>query len=131
MASKLIYRVEFDKQTKDAIKIKTEIDTWRVCFKEPFSEIMDWGTRMSCYDIDSQKLVQGEDKLRNLKHLIIKHGFKLTLSETEKLYNLVVHKTKCSISFSAEKEDGIPTLLLQAEEWAEVMLEELNDTQEL
>ena len=131
MASKIVYKVEFDKETKNAIKIKTEIDTWRVGLKESFSEVMDWGTRMSCYECDSKKLVQAEDKLKNLKTLIVDYGFKLTLSENEKEYTLVVHKPKCSISFSGKKEAGITGLLIQAEEWAEAMLEELNGAKTL
>ena len=34
MANKLIFKVEFDKQAKDTIKINSEIDSWRVYFNQ-------------------------------------------------------------------------------------------------
>ena len=80
MANKLIFKVEFDKQAKDTIKINSEIDSWRVYFKESFGEIIDWAVRMSCCDRVSKKLLGDDDKLKNLKDLSGKHNFKLTLT---------------------------------------------------
>ena len=68
----------------------------------------------------------GEDKLWFLKTLIVLHDFKLNLTELEKAYRLVVYKNTSSTSFETSKENKIETLFLQAEEWAQTMLEELN-----
>ena len=127
MASKLIFKVEYDKQTKKAIKIDTDVDNWQVYFKEPFGEIVDWAIRISCYDRESKELL-GEDKLWFLKTLIVLHNFKLNLTELENAYRLVVYKNTSSTSFETSKENKIETLFLQAEEWAQVMLEDYSTT---
>ena len=127
MANKLIFKVEFDKQTKRGIKIDTDVDNWNVYFKEPFGEVMDWAIRISCYDRESKELL-GEDKLWYLKTLIVLHGFKLNLTEQEKAYRLIVYKNTSSTSFETSKENKIETLFLQAEEWAKTMLEENKKT---
>ena len=129
--NKLIFKVEFDKQTKNAIKINSEIDSWRICFKESFGEIVDWAMRMSCYDKESKELLGGFDKLEHLKRLIVVHGFKLTLKEAEKEYELFISKKTNSIAFKTNKENKIETLFLQAEEWANEFLEELSHNKSL
>lgn len=128
MDNKLIFKVGFDKQTKDAIKIDTNIDNWRADFKDPFGEVMDWVIRSCCYDYESKKLKGDYDKLGFLKTLIVAYGFKLTLKQVERIYRLVIYKNTSSISFETSKENKIETLLLQAEEWAKDMLEELNSS---
>ena len=125
MANKLIFKVKFDKETKKRIKIDTDVDNFSMYFKEPLGELMDWAIRMACYDRESKKLL-GEDKLWFLKTLIVLHDFKLNLTELEKAYRLVVYKNTSSTSFETSKENKIETLFLQAEEWAQTMLEELN-----
>lgn len=125
--NKLMFKVEFDKQTKREIKIDTDVDNFRVYFKEPLGELMDWAIRISGYDEKSQELL-GEDKLWFLKTLIVVHGFKTTLTEAEKTYRLVVYKNTSSTSFETNKENKIETLFLQAEEWAKTMLEENKKT---
>ena len=125
MANKLIFKVKFDKETKKRIKIDTDVDNFSMYFKEPLGELMDWAIRMVCYDRESKKLL-GEDKLWFLKTLIVLHDFKLNLTELEKAYRLVVYKNTSSTSFETSKENKIETLFLQAEEWAQTMLEELN-----
>ena len=127
MSSKLIFKIEYDKQTKKAIKIDTDVDNWQVYFKEPLGEIVDWAIRISCYDRESKELL-GEDKLWFLKTLIVLHNFKLNLTELENAYRLVVYKNTSSTSFETSKENKIETLFLQAEEWAQVMLEDYSKT---
>ena len=127
MASKLIFKVEYDKQTKKAIKIDTDVDNWQVYFKEPLGEIVDWAIRISCYDRESKELL-GEDKLWFLKTLIVLHNFKLNLTELENAYRLVVYKNTSSTSFETSKENKIETLFLKAEEWAKVMVEDYSTT---
>jgi len=128
MANKLIFKVEFNKQAKDIIKIDTDIDDWKIYFKEPLGEAIDWAIRISGYDKESKELIGGYDKLGFLKHLIVEHGFKLTLKEEEKAYRLIVYKNTSSTSFETNKENKIETLFLQAEEWAQTMLEENEKT---
>ena len=69
MEKKLIFKVEFDKQSKRTIKIDTDVDNFTMYFKEPLGELMDWAIRISGYDEKSQDLLGGFDKLYNFKRI--------------------------------------------------------------
>ena len=125
MLNKLIFKAAFDKENKDSFKIDTEIDNWKIELKEPLGETIEWAIRMSCYDYDSETLVGEYDKLKYLKTLIVKYGFKLTLREAKDTYRLFIHKPSYEITFETTKDNKIETLFVQAEEWAETLLEDL------
>ena len=68
--------------------------------------------------------------LENL-HQLIKQGFTIRIDEIGDELRFTAYIDKASTGFIVSKEQGISRLLLNAEDWAETMLEDLNKSNNL
>ena len=113
MESKIIYKVK--KKDEEKIEISTkyckiEVDTYDNLRKVLNMIGSKWAT---------------PNKIENLYKLVMQ-GFNVKLYEAENNYNLIVYKNRSSINFTSSKEQGTAIVLIQAEDWAEEMLKELD-----
>lgn len=71
----------------------------------------------------AERLVEEGYHLTNLTELIA-HGFTFRLGQNERAFNIIVAKDNSSTTFVGEKRNGIASILMQAEDWAEDLIEQ-------
>lgn len=74
-------------------------------------------------DTAAHRLVKEGYHLTNLTELIA-HGFTFRLGQNDRAFNIIVAKDNCSTTFVGEKRNGIASVLMQAEDWAEDLIEQ-------
>ena len=74
---------------------------------------------------EAVKIIISENEFNNLDALLEKK-FIIKIYSIETGYRVVITKDTCSTTFEATKEEGIVEALIQAEDWAEEMLIQLN-----
>ena len=55
----------------------------------------------------------------------MKKGFAIRFDEMEDFYSIIISKSVSSANFKTAKDKGVTQLLIEAENWATEMLEEL------
>ena len=121
----LVMKIKLDPKREGSIAVKTNLSSWSISYNETLHNIMSWSLSILLDTKELMKMVWAQSTFSNLKELI-KQGFVVRIDKNEKGYNLIVSKGKCSIAFNAPEEKGIVNVVLQAEDWAVEMLEQLN-----
>ena len=125
MEKKLILKAKMSSENPNKIQCVNDCGKLEIGVGATFSDIVACSFNGSGeYDVFCNLVLDAMNRYDNIKELL-KRGFTIRIDETETKYSLIVSKGKCSTSFSVEKKDGIVKLLMQAEDWAETMLEDL------
>ena len=130
MENKLILKLKLNNEDKSSMILQTEQDKFQISdkgMKKFFISVLDLaGVDYKTVD----KLAETED-LHNL-HLLIKKGFTIRIDEIKDDHlRFMAFKGNASITFGVSKEQGISKVLLEAEDWATEMLEELSHNKSL
>jgi len=131
MANNFILKIKkntSDKGEKNYLMVKTRDKEWFVYYTEYLSTAVGGALMMMDYDYEvSLEFLRFNTVLANLRELIA-HDFIIKLDENDKEFGLTISKINCTTRFNVNKENGIASLLIQAEEWAQTMLEENEKT---
>ena len=109
----------------DTLKIELDEKKWELKLNEYMSNVFSWTTDLLGLYYVKRELSEKNNELQNL-HQLLSQGFSFRLDEAVDSYTLIVSKGTSSISFNSLKEYGVTNLLLEAEDWAAEMLEELD-----
>ena len=126
MEKKLIVKIKMPVENTNKIQCSNHFNKWEICGDASFSDIVACSfSRYGEYDVFYDLVQDVINRYDNVKELL-KHGFTIRIDKTENEYGLIVSKGKCSTSFSVKKDKGIAKLLIQADDWAQTLLEDLN-----
>lgn len=124
MEKNLIVKATQNKQKENSLIMNTGEEKWELNYPQYFDDIML--SIFGSMQIEQEELKKLQDNVSfNNLYALIKKGFSIRLDEIENGYQLIVRKGNSAISFTATKRQGVSKVLIEAEEWAETMLEEL------
>ena len=127
MASKLIFKLKSD--SEKLMVLQTEQKKFQISddgMRKFFISVLD----LAGIDYREVDNLATTTDLSNL-HLLIKEGFAIRVDELNDHIRFIASKDQASMSFGVSKEMGISRLLLDAEDFAEELLESLNPRTEL
>lgn len=126
MDKKFILKIKQDEKAKK-MTVQTPEGKWKVFHSEYLSDVLSWTLVLLDFDEVKNELLRHSATLDNL-HRLIEKGFTLRIDEIDNKYSLIISKGNCSTNFTAKKEQGIAAVLIEAEEWAEVFINDINET---
>lgn len=125
MEKKLVLKLKRDKEIKDLMVLQTQDEKYDIAYFEEGYILLNIFELIGI-DFDEIDKIEATTSLNSLVKLISK-GFSIRVDESEKGYNLIVSRDKCSMNFTATKEQGFAKVMIDAENWSETLLEEIQN----
>lgn len=125
MEKKLVLKLKRDKEIKDLMVLQTEDKKYDVAYFEEGYILLNIFELIGI-DFNEIDKIETTTSLNCLVKLISK-GFSIRVDESEKGYNLIVSRDKCSMNFTATKEQGFAKVMIDAENWSQTLLEEIQN----
>ena len=122
MAKRLLAKLELTDE--NTLKLKIEERSWKFPLNEYMDNLIYWTTDMLGFYYVKKELAQENNSLESL-HKLMKKGFAIRFDEMEDFYSIIISKSVSSANFKTAKDKGVTQLLIEAENWATEMLEEL------
>ena len=124
MEKKLILKLKLNKEDKSRMIMQVGEENYNLVFLKGSNVLLGV---LDLINVDGEEIdkISEVTDLKNLFELIQK-GFTIRIDEMGDELRFTSYIDKASTGFIVSKEQGISKLLLDAEDWAETMLEDLN-----